>query len=204
VPITTQDAPVDVSIAITPLNAMTTLADLLFCPALTKFPNLKIAMSEGGTGWVPYVVERCDYVYQHHHAWTHTTLNDQLPSERFRQHITTCFIDDATGLFVTELIGEDHVTWECDFPHSDSTWPQSPETLWPNLSKHPERTINKITHENAMRVFQYDPFTHIPKDRSTVGALRAQASDWDVAIRSFNRTSASVSAADLAELTKIK
>jgi len=202
-PITTRDAPVDVSIAITPLNAMMTLTDLLFNPALTKFPGLKIAMSEGGIGWVPYVVERCDYVYAHHHAWTGTTLDSRPPSDRFRQHVTTCFIDDRAGIFSSELIGADRITWECDYPHSDSTWPTSPETLWPSVASLPDPVINKITHENAMRLYLYDPFVHIPRDQCTVGALRQQSTGWDVAIHSFNRSSTSVNASVLAELTNV-
>ena len=59
VPFTSLDAPVDVSIVLTPVNSFMALADLLFCPALTKFPNLKVALSEGGMGWVPYLLERC-------------------------------------------------------------------------------------------------------------------------------------------------
>ena len=73
----------------------------------------------------------------------------------------------------------DHITWECDYPHSDSTWPHSPELLAPALAGIPDAEINKITHENAIKLFSYDPFTHIPKEACTVGALRAQATDVD-------------------------
>ena len=48
----------------------------------------------------------------------------------------------------------------------------------------PDDEINKITHLNAMRHFQYDPFAHIPRDRATVSALRSLALDWDVSIKS--------------------
>jgi predicted TIM-barrel fold metal-dependent hydrolase len=202
VPFTSIDAPVDVSIVLTPVNSFMALADLLFCPALTKFPNLKIALSEGGMGWVPYLLERCDYVYKHHHAWTGTTLGDKLPSQHYREHITTCFIDDAGGIAVRDLIGEDQITWECDYPHSDSTWPDAPEILWSRINDLPDATIAKITHENAMRVFLYDPFVERSKERSTVGALRAEAADVDVSIQSMGRGSGSVTGAMLAEMAK--
>ena len=195
IPVTASDAPIDVSIALTPLNA---LADLLFSPALTNFPNLKFAMSEGGIGWVPYLLERCDYVYEHHHAWTGTGLGGQRPSQRYRDHITTCFIDDNGGLAVTGEIGVDHITWELDFPHSDSTWPDAPEKLWPALSALTDVEINKITHENALRTFQLDSFAQIPREQATVAALRALATDVDVKPRSYGRTTTRVSAADLA------
>ena len=37
--------------------------------------------------------------------------------------------------------------------------------------------VNKLTHENAMRIYQYDPFIHVPREHATVGALRAQVTD---------------------------
>src|SRR5262249_44799029 len=67
-----------------------------------------------------------------------------------------------------------------DYPHSDSTWPVAPETLWRSLTGVPDADIHKITWQNAARHFQYDPFKHIPKEKCTVGALRAQAKNVDL------------------------
>ncbi len=67
------------------------------------------------------------------------------------------------------------MTWECDYPHSDSSWPHSPESVAKQLEGMTDDEINKMTHENAMRIYHYDPFAHRPKDRSTVAALRAEA-----------------------------
>ena len=74
------------------------------------------------------------------------------------------------------------ITWECDYPHSDSTWPEAPERLWRVLDGLPDRDINKLTHENAMRIFQYDPFSLIPREQSTVAALRSQATHVDLTL----------------------
>ena len=54
-------------------------------------------------------------------------------------------------------IGIDNITWECDYPHSDSTWPHSPETLAKQLDGVPDDEVAKITHENAMRIYQLRP-----------------------------------------------
>jgi hypothetical protein len=80
--------------------------------------------------------------------------------------------------------------WELDYPHSDSTWPTAPEQLTKNLNGLPVDEINKITHENAMRAFSFDPFKHRPKERCTVKALRAEATDVDVSIKSMGRRKA--------------
>jgi hypothetical protein len=99
----------------------------------------------------------------------------------------TCFIDDPSGLELRDHIGVERITWECDYPHSDSTWPRSPEVLAPTLAglTGPER--DAITHGNAMRLFSFDPFTRRPRDQCTVAALRAEADGWDVSVRDLDR-----------------
>jgi predicted TIM-barrel fold metal-dependent hydrolase len=142
---------------------------------LRKFPDLKFALSEGGIGWLPYWLERIDYVYQQHRFWTHQDFGDQLPSQVARDHFTFCFISDKAGVDQRHAIGIDNITWECDYPHSDSSWPHSPESVIKQLDGVPDDEINKMTYENAMRVFRFDPFAQRPKEKCTVGALRAEA-----------------------------
>jgi predicted TIM-barrel fold metal-dependent hydrolase len=185
--ITSIEAPIDTLITLQPMNIVLAAADLLWSPVLRKFPTIKFALSEGGIGWIPYFLERVDYVYQHHKAWTHQSFGDKLPSQVFREHIVTCFIDDAFGVANRHAVGIDTITWECDYPHSDSTWPTSPELVGKSLEGVPDDEINKMTHENAMRHFRYDPFAHIPKEQASVGALRAQATDVDLGYRSSER-----------------
>ena len=48
----------------------------------------------------------------------------------------------------------------------------------------PDDEINKMTYENAMRWYSFDPFTHIRREQATVGALRKAAEGHDVSIRS--------------------
>jgi hypothetical protein len=99
----------------------------------------------------------------------------------------TCFIDDPAGIELRHRVGIDSMCWEADYPHSDSTWPQSPEMLMKSLDGVPDEDIEKFTHRNAMRHYRFDPFAHRPKEQCTVGALRAQALDVDVTPRPGNR-----------------
>ncbi|MFP6641399.1 MAG: amidohydrolase family protein [Myxococcota bacterium] len=177
---TAEDAPVDVMITNTPMSIANFASDLLWSPVLREYPDLKFALAEGGIGWIPYFLERADYVYQHHKAWTFQDFGDKLPSDVFREQIVTCFIDDAFGLKNRADIGVEMITWECDYPHSDTTWPTAPEILSRCLHDVPDHEINMMTHENAMRHFQFDPFKHIPKEECNVRALRAQAGDVDL------------------------
>ena len=172
-----EGAPIDVMIALTPLNTIHAATDLIFSKQLRKYPNLQFALSEGGTGWLPYWLERIDYVYQQHRFWTHQDFGDKLPSQMARDHFSFCFISDRAGITQREVIGLENITWECDYPHSDSSWPHSPESLWKDMDGVSDADVNKLTHENAMRIYQYDPFKDIPKEQATVAALRALVKD---------------------------
>jgi predicted TIM-barrel fold metal-dependent hydrolase len=159
-------------------------ADLVWSRVFKEFPTLKVALSEGGTGWIPYFLDRLDRTYEMHHAWTQQDFGGRLPSEVFREHFLTCFISDPVGVALREEIGVDNMCWEADYPHSDSMWPSAPEELGAVFDKYAVRQdqIDKITHENAMRWYSFDPFAHVPKANATVGALRANAKGHDVSV----------------------
>ena len=184
--LTAMDAPVTVQMTLQPLNIVQCAADIVWSRVPQQFPALRFALSEGGMGWVPYFLERCDFTYEHHGEWTGVDLGGRRPSEVFREHVITCFIDDPAGLARRHEIGVERITWECDYPHSDSTWPRSPEVLAPSLAGCTPAEVAAITHENAMRTFAFDPFAIRPRERSTVRALRAEAGDWDVEIRDLD------------------
>jgi hypothetical protein len=179
------DSPFDVLITLSPMNIVQCAADLLFSPVLRKFPDLRLALSEGGIGWIPYFLERVDYVYSHHKAWTGQDFGDMLPSQVFSERIVTCFIDDAFGVESRAKLNVDNICWECDYPHSDSTWPTAPETLAKSLNGLTDHDVDRITHLNAMNHFHYDPFTTLGgRANCTVGALRLESAGRDVSIQS--------------------
>jgi predicted TIM-barrel fold metal-dependent hydrolase len=183
--ITSDDAPIDCLITLSPINIVQAATDLVWSPMLRKFPDLKVALSEGGIGWIPYFLERVDHSYEVHRAWTGQDFGEKKPSDVFNEHVLTCFIDDVFGVASREYLNMDHVMWECDYPHSDSSWPFSPEAVWPHFDGVSDHDIDRITHLNAMRHFQYDPFNVLGgRDECTVGALRARALGRDVAIKS--------------------
>ena len=185
--VTAEDAPMDVLITLSPINLVQAATDLIWSPIFRKFPSFKIAMSEGGIGWIPYFLDRIDYVYEHHQAWTGQDFGDKLPSQLFRERVITCFIDDPAGVKMRHDIGIDTITWECDYPHSDCTWPTSPERLMKSLDGVPDDDIDKMTYINAMRDFHFDPFEHRPKEQCTVGALRAEATDVDLSVHQVRK-----------------
>ena len=182
--ITSFEAPIDVLITLMPVNLVQAAADLIWSGVLRRYPGLRVALSEGGIGWIPYFLERIDYVYDRHHRWTGQDFGKRHPSDIFREQVITCFIDDQVGLETRSHLNLANVCWECDYPHSDSTWPHSPEVLARSLGAMSDAEVNAITHENAMRLFSFDPFTHRPREECTVSALRAEGAGVDVSPRS--------------------
>jgi len=178
-PYASPDMPIDAWITTMPMAVSLAAADWLFAPMWQKFPKLKMALAEGGIGWVPYFLERADFAHDHHKAWTHTDLGGKTPSEIFKKHIITCFIEDKVGMEIRDHIGVDHIMWECDYPHSDCTWPDSPEHVWSTVKDLPRDVVDKVTYQNAMREYSFDPFKHISREEATVGALRAKATHVD-------------------------
>ncbi|ONH58871.1 amidohydrolase [Frankia sp. CcI49] len=185
--VTASDAPVDVMITLQPMNICQAAADLLWSRVIKEFPGLRIALSEGGTGWIPYFLDRVDRTYEMHHLWTGQNFGGKMPSEIFRERFLTCFIADPVGVKLRHDIGIDNISWECDYPHSDSSWPSAAEELAAVTAGVPDDEINKITFENACRWYSFDPFAHLPREKSTVGALRAAVAGHDVSIRSFDQ-----------------
>jgi predicted TIM-barrel fold metal-dependent hydrolase len=187
--VTAPDAPIDVMITLQPMNIVQAAADLIFSPVFRKFPDLTIALSEGGIGWIPYFLERVDHTYLTHKAWTGADFAGRLPSEVFLDHVVLCFIEDDFGARHAREIGVEHICIETDYPHSDAIWPNAPERLMAGFAPTDltDHEIDAMTHGNAMRYFRFDPFAIRPRERATVGALRAEASGHDVSIVSRGR-----------------
>jgi predicted TIM-barrel fold metal-dependent hydrolase len=180
-PYPSADAPIDAWIVNMPMYIANAATEWLFSTVCTKFPDLKIALSEGGIGWIPYWLERSDFTFKHHSPWTHANFQGLLPSERFARNFITCFIDDKFGLKNVDALNADMVTYECDYPHSDTLWPNAPEALWASIKHLPTAQIHGISHLNAMREFRYDPFSVLGRENCTVAALRAQATHVNTA-----------------------
>ena len=178
-----KEAPVDHLMVLACQISAITAQDLLFGPTLRKFPDLRVALSEGGIGWIPFYLDRIDRHFQNQ-EWLHGAddFAGKLPSEVFRQHFLACYITDPSGLLLRDRIGLDIIAWECDYPHTDTTWPESPEYAWKELQDAgcADEEIHKITWQNACRFFDWDPFVHTARDAATVGALRSRATDVDV------------------------
>ena len=150
----TADVPFVVSMIHFSSNLMWTTVDLLFSRALQRFPNLKFLLAEGGIGWIPYLLERCDYGWDRH-RWYQDVDRDTPPSELFRRHFFGCFIDDEHGVKNRHEIGVERMMIEVDYPHSDSSWPDSRKRASEVLADVPDDEVAQIVESNARRILHF-------------------------------------------------
>jgi predicted TIM-barrel fold metal-dependent hydrolase len=153
-PAVAPDANLVVLIALFGMNSIGTTVDLLLSPVFHKFPGLKVALSEGGIGWMPYAIERVDSSWERH-RWYNDVNRDVRPSELFAKHIFGCFITDDAGIEARHRIGVDNIMFESDYPHSDSMWPNSRSRLETALAAVPDDEAVKIAETNARRLFRF-------------------------------------------------
>ncbi|MYH72670.1 MAG: amidohydrolase [Acidimicrobiia bacterium] len=175
------DAPPSVPMTLSSALTISTLVELVWAEFWDRFPDLKFSLTEGDIGWIPYFLWRAEHVQDRHSGWTkHEFGIDGGPTGVFRNHILCCFINDRIGVKLLDEFNVDNLCWESDYPHSDGTWPQSPEYVAKLLGELPEDVVAKITHKNAMRHYRFDPFAHRPPEKCTASALRAESPDVDV------------------------
>ena len=141
----------EIFVALAPSSNMTTVATLLFSGILHAHPKLKFISAESGIGWLPYFIERADYAHRKHRFWTGSNI-DVPPSELFRQSIYANFISDKAGVEMRHLIGVDNIMLGTDYPHTDSSWPDTQRVIKEQMGDIPEDERYKICAGNAIRV----------------------------------------------------
>jgi predicted TIM-barrel fold metal-dependent hydrolase len=140
-----------------PVNGVAAAADWLWARIPLRFPRLNVALSEGGIGWVPMLLDRLDYIMSHSGSGGAGVWDGDLtPSEALQRNFWFCTIDDPSTLEgVIDRFGPDHVMVEVDYPHADSTWPDTQQLMHEHLGHLPGDVIAKLTHENAERLFRW-------------------------------------------------
>lgn len=181
VPRTAPDSPVLVTAATAGVNAQLTLADWLFSGIFLRFPRLKLCLSEGGIGWMPYILERVDFTmvrrgeqaregvdigysgFEYTPGYWDPALVDVPLIELFRHHVYGCFIEDPHGVASIRSIGVNNVMLECDYPHADSSWPHTSQVVEEQLGALTDRERHLVERGNAERVFNLDPLPAEPQ-----------------------------------------
>ncbi len=154
-PATSADAPVAVAATLSFGNAMSSLTDFLFSGVLVRFPDLKLAYSEGQIGWIPYILERADDVWLEHRAWGGVRdIVPEPPSTYYYRQVFGCFFRDRHGIESLETVGVDNTTFETDYPHTDSTWPHTKKVAQELMAGLSDDVVYKLVRGNAIRMLE--------------------------------------------------
>jgi predicted TIM-barrel fold metal-dependent hydrolase len=149
-------APLELYTTLFPVNGIAAAADWLWARIPLRFPNLDVAFSEGGIGWVPMLLDRLDYVMTHSGTGGAGVWDGDLsPSEAVQRNFWFCTIDDPSTLPARHRIGVDHIMVEVDYPHADSSWPATQEMLAQRFEGLPDDEVAMMTHANAARLFRH-------------------------------------------------
>jgi len=133
------------------------LATLIFSGTFDRFPDVRVIFGESGIGWVPYFVNRMDACCRKYNSKSEDVKLERLPSEYYGYNVLHTYEEDDLGLAVLDVIGADAVMWASDFPHGDSTWPNSHEIIEKSaLSQMDEASRRKILYGNAAKLYGLD------------------------------------------------
>jgi predicted TIM-barrel fold metal-dependent hydrolase len=157
-PTTSADAPSGVGIALTSLNAYMAMADWLLSGVLARYPNVKIAFSESQVGWMPFLLERVDSVFTKSKAWADLdpALTD-LPSSYVPGRVYGCFFDDVVGVEARHQIGVGQLVFETDYPHQDSTWPNTVDVVAEIAARVTPEELERLVRTNAIEMLGLEP-----------------------------------------------
>ena len=127
-------------------------ARIVLSGLLEKYPDLRIVSVEGQLGWLPFATCYLDHVWEKHRFWTKSQLPEP-PGFYFRRQVYATFMEDPVGLREREFIGVDNIMWSSDYPHSETTWPNSKKLTDEWTADFPEDERRKILFENAERLY---------------------------------------------------
>jgi predicted TIM-barrel fold metal-dependent hydrolase len=173
-PVISSDAPGLANLTFGAVRAAGTMLAWVFSDYFERMPGLKIALSEGNIGWMPYFIERAEQVIDKQRHWAkqmstsfyeNTVTTEQVMADldhldvraTIRDHVFGCFIEESSGLRSLDIIGEDNVMLETDYPHSDTTWPDCIGVAKKLLAGLAPEQQYKIQRGNAERLFRFTP-----------------------------------------------
>lgn len=132
--------------------SLTACAEWLWSGWGVRLPDLKIAMSEGGIGWVAMLLDRLDNIIERSRygmGW------DVLPADVLHRNFWFCTIDDPSTIETRHRIGIDHVMVETDYPHGDGTWPDTQAVIEQYWGHIPAPELRKLCSENAAALYRH-------------------------------------------------
>jgi predicted TIM-barrel fold metal-dependent hydrolase len=134
-----------------PREIPTSVMEMITSGVFERHPKLKVVSAENDIGWLAHYLDRMDHAYL---RWgPRYPEMKRAPSAYWRSHVFCTWQDDVAGTRTRDLIGVDTLMWASDYPHGDSTWPHSQETIALNFAGIPEDERRKMLRDNMIRVY---------------------------------------------------
>ncbi|MGH7986901.1 MAG: amidohydrolase family protein [Candidatus Binataceae bacterium] len=131
------------------------LTDIIFGGVLMRFPKLRVVSAENDSGWIAHYMYRLDHAFEKFGALMAEPL-EMKPSEYVRRNVWATFQDDPVGPMLFNFFGENNFMWASDFPHTDSTWPNSLKVIEKDFAGIPDAVTRKIVCDNAASLYHID------------------------------------------------
>jgi len=128
------------------------IAILIFGGVFQRFPKLRFVSIESGVGWFAFAAHYMDMTWKKQRFWTKNGLTEP-PSFYMDQNVYGSFIHDKPGIFTRHLPGAKNIMWSSDYPHSETTFPHSRESIADLFEGVPEDEKYEIVCGRAKRLF---------------------------------------------------
>ena len=127
---------------------------MIFGGVFMRHPKLKVVLAEGGIGWIPALLERMDHVFHVHKPYMGSPITE-LPSVTFRKHCYATFQFDKAGIRLRDLLGVENLMWASDYPHTDTTWPESKKVIDDSFAGIPAADKRMMVCDNAAKLYGF-------------------------------------------------
>lgn len=173
-PMPAPDSPLDTVAALFSTYAMFTAVDWLYSKIAVRFPRIRIAMSEGGIGWVPGFIDRLNHVARYQRLYGTWKGVELSTAELYHRNFWNCTIEDPATMRLRDVIGIDRIMVESDYPHPDTSWPDTQDRLTSHFAGFTRDEIDAVTWKNASDLFKLE----IPE--SVIADVNTYASPYGV------------------------
>lgn len=129
------------------------LLEIMLSGALDRHQNLRFVVVENEIGWIPFLLDQLDYYCDRFRESRPTDLLLK-PSEYFGQQVFSTFFRDPIGSKILGWWpGASGCMWSSDYPHANSTWPNSRQVVQENLGYLDEETFQSVIRGTALKLY---------------------------------------------------
>jgi predicted TIM-barrel fold metal-dependent hydrolase len=141
-------------------DAMNALFDFTFYGIFERYPGLKLVLVEHEIGWIPWLLQQWDYYYNRFKKSNPLPIT-MNPSEYYKRQAYATFFNDHVGTQTFAFWPDNNCMWSNDFPHENSTWPNSRKVIERDLGSLPAGTRAKLVRETVTGLYKMKVASHV-------------------------------------------